>query len=281
MENQKQLPPKINYAPALSLTERQMVLACQNSSARIMFLTKKDIKLRLDEIITKAYEHAGQQSKNSPENNQTHNKFVESFSDELLAWFGILTMDEVEIAFYNGLRGEYGEYFGINNVTAHMFCSKYRDGAKRKDAKEKQRLHEEKMKKQDEISEEKKNKIFYVGALRKFTEYRKNGTVYDAGGATYDYLTRLGILNYNEEARQIFKDRAKHKLREQATNRGKDRTMSLFQIQDFIKSITDENFTVICEAKSMILCDFFKALVDLDMHLYQKLEEVLKTEDGI
>lgn len=259
----------------------QIVQASSDRQKRIVNLKKAEILIRVNKMVNDAYVYAGHTSKLDGSNDKIHAQLVSSFTQELISDFSYFTLDEVEIAIVKGLRGEYGEYQGINNLSLYKFLIKYKESMQRKEAIEKQRKYIDALTKPKELSNEEKEKILYVGALRKFSEFKKNKSVYDAGGVTYNYLTRLGIICYDEEKRQIFKERAKHKLKEQTMMKGKKQTMSGIQVQDFIKLITDDNFMVICEAKSMALNDFFKSLVEVRMELYEKLENILHTENGI
>jgi len=269
----KNLSVKIDYAPALSTEEQQMVMASFNRQARIIHLTKKDISLRLNEIITKAYFDTSSKSKLDSSADQTHAQFVISFTEELQKKFHQLTMDDVEIAFYKGLRGEYGDYFGINNVSGYFFCKNYQLSEQRRIALEKQKKHTESLKHENVISQAEKDVMFYVGALQKFNKFKEAGILIDAGASSYDYLYRLGIIVYNEESRQIFKDRAKKKLSDDINHKLKMRTITSIQSMDLFRNLySSDSTSMLMEAKRLALEDFFKALIDFEIELHEKLE---------
>jgi len=47
--------------------------------------------------------------------------------DDIMRDFSNLTVDDVRLAFYYGLRGEFGEYFGINPITFYNWLKSYKN----------------------------------------------------------------------------------------------------------------------------------------------------------
>lgn len=274
----KLIEQKKDYCPSLVIDEIQIISAAENKQNRIKNVNKKDLLLRLNEIISKAYIQAGVKSKSDASFDRNHVELVKDFAKELQDYFSSLTLDEVELAIFKGLRGEYGQYYGINQVELSKFAKAYKKGFERAVALEKQRKYKEKMSQPQELPEEEKQKIFYASALRKFSDYKKTKTFFDAGSVTYDYLARLKIIDYSEEERSAFKIQAKKNLEEDVKQKVSQNTLSSIQVMDYLKNITNKSVLVVSEAKRIALAQYFEKLISSNTQLHQKIDLALQNK---
>ena len=89
-----------------------------------------DIETKLTQLITLTHQACGQLM-NSIDVAAT----LPELCSDLVKYNGILTIEELQIAFKKGYRGEFGEYFGLNNKTYFAWVSAYRYGKDRANAK--------------------------------------------------------------------------------------------------------------------------------------------------
>ena len=104
-------------------------------SGKISEMKKSELVKELNNILTKTYFDAGQIMPGFNTQEQTKNLQVLSVAlyDELQQ-FKFLRIEELKIAFKNGVRGEYGEFFGINIKTFYQWLKGYQNDEKRKAA---------------------------------------------------------------------------------------------------------------------------------------------------
>lgn len=114
-------------------------------STKISDMKKSDLEKTFIEILMKTYFDAGQVVQGYDTKQQSiHLKLLSNGLYEELQAFNFLRIDELKLAFKNGVRGEYGEWFGINIKTFHQWIKGFQFDQKRKDAIEKRKAENEK-----------------------------------------------------------------------------------------------------------------------------------------
>lgn len=188
-----------------------------------------------------------------------------------------LTMEEVRYAVENGIRGEYGEYYGLNNVTLLNFLKAYSVSEQR--AKALKVCNQKQLPEKASITDREKTQRIIQGIIQKFDDYKTTGRLYDFGNPGYDFLAKAGIINYTQERRDEFKAMARKKLiAEETLNQtigNADARAEALKAIENIKNDTEDK-RVIAEAKRIALKDFFNNLILMGEHI----ENLLKTQNA-
>ena len=191
--------------------------------------------------------------------------------------FGSLTIGEVAISLDKGVKGDYGDYYGLNTMTFLKWTQSYKESSAREKA-----LEEGQRKllpiavslTQEELDMKMRNDAYIDYKI--FADFGKFHCV----PSTYDLLSKLGILSISEEEKKVFVERARSRLIEQnkaaqfKTNNEWDFKKLTSDISK-INSISESGeLLIIDEAKTMILEEYFLKVktenIDLKSLIFSK-----------
>lgn len=247
----------------LTILEREIALAL--IEPKIKDLTVPEVGLFMDGLIHKTYLNAGVDIK---KNKEVIDLTIDELIADLMKYNGTLSLSELKIAFTNGYKGEYGEYFGLNNKTYFQWVNAYCFGEKRLrvrktllEAKEKEGREPEKK------SEEEIEMIMQDACLKSFDDFRRGVTVFDGGNVKYKYLLKKGLLNLSDDDKKRLKGEAEEKLKQVAID-SKSKTET---IQKALSRVTEE--TVQSEARKLALLLFYQRLVQGEFELSDLLTD--------
>lgn len=194
--------------------------------------------------------------------------YLDEFISDLKKYNTNLSLKEIELAFKMGYKGEFGEWYGLNNKTyfawinAFTFCEK-RDRVKK--------LLKDRVLPEKQLSEKEKQEIIKQGCFDAFELFKTTGKCDDIGNVKYDYLFRNGVINFTVERRNIFKKEARENIvKEKKIELSKDNTRHVkLQIIDFIRDVEGNinSHAVIVEAKKIALNTFFREMIDIGTEL--------------
>lgn len=143
-------------------------------------------------------------------------------SDDIMRDFNGYTLEEIRLAFHYGVRGEFGEYMGLNPVTFSNWLKAYREELTPVVNKLVQPLlpqDEEVIPSQQEIDETSVQILTKV-----YTELVKTNTYdfYDIGNVIFKFLSRIGLLIIEEEDMKKLRERSVEHFKKMITDRNKD-----------------------------------------------------------
>lgn len=200
-------------------------------------------------------------------NNEQLKLTIDELCGDLKKDYGKLSFEEIEIAFKNGYKNEYGEYFGLNNKTYLGWVSAYSKEESRlrvikaiQTAKEKDRQEPAK-KTHAETAE-----IMKWAILTSFDQFKKGALIFDAGNVKYNYLVKIGLLNFTKERKVQILENVKLKLKQNAIET-KLQSETLSKVLDKILPETE-----ISEAKKESLKIYYKDLIDTGIEISDLLE---------
>lgn len=116
---------------------------------------------------------------------------TEALFNELSGKFGTLTLSEVRNAFKNGIRGEFGQYFGMCPKTYHQFIKAYFELPERGKAQIEYLNLIDQSQKPVEISESMKKMISVNGVKERFKTYKETGDLGWMPFSAYNILVDL------------------------------------------------------------------------------------------
>lgn len=121
---------------------------------------------------------------------------VNEVTDTIIQNYPSLRLQEISIAFSNGIRKKYGEYFGLCVVSFEQFITGYLNSPERAElVKETTKLVEVKT----EPTAEEKRFLRWSNMLNAWAAYKKDGSFNDHGNSVYTTLVNNGRLKYPRE----------------------------------------------------------------------------------
>lgn len=200
---------KITIAPTiLSIYEQNIVKASLGVKIKDL---PNDFHAELILLIAKVYADKGQIA----EPTQIKSLAL-SLCNELKAYFKGITLEEVKIALESGIRGEYGEYFGINIISFNQFIKGYISDSRTKSAKDKQEQYYTELKEKElELEKTDWTQQFVIHIYDKWKESKIVDCV---NGTCFNWLKANGFDNVGTD----FKNQALKQAEEQFYNKSKE-----------------------------------------------------------
>jgi|GEM_PF-1786675 len=248
---------KINHSTELSTISGAL------SSTTVRNSQESELRDVLTKAIAKAFQDSGQTA-NGPDANY----LVGVMPDEIKKYHSNMRIAEIPIAIERGIRGEFGDYFGLNVLTFTNFFKSYMESEERKNEVKKLNKEPEKsLPSQEEIIEGIKKTI--INAYNVFLE---TGAYEDYGNFVYNKMDSMGLVLLNRDRRNKIYEEAKQSLIKK-----KDPT-NVNSVSDFkLLSAEIENINnpdsisgkdmIIKEAKKIALIVVFSDLKELETNI--------------
>lgn len=250
-----------------TIEERECFLALQGKKIRDH--STIELEDELNKIIQTTFFNSGQ--KLSAEDAIP---MLDSMIPDLKNYFNGMTIEEIKVAFKRGLMKEFGDYFGLNPVTFLNWLKNYMTSANRSSVKTKLKTQEEKV-----LSDQEKEELNLKGVIRCWNDFKEKRIIYDFGNATYNYLERKGIINFNKQRKNEIKADVKKRLIESEAFRSEG-SKSMKERRDFkgiidrLKSETGEQKDIlIFECRREALKIYFSELLEMGEELETILNE--------
>lgn len=196
------------------------------------------------------------------------NSTIDELCEDLKKYNSAITFEEIQLAFKNGYKKQYGDFFGLNNATYFQWVNAYVWSENRlrikkllSDAKEKAKQPEAKI-----ISEQEANEIMKNACLKSFEYFKLGSVIFDSGNVKYNFLVKMELLNFSKERKNEILARITNKIKSEAVE-SKNRTESISQV---LGKISEES--LISESKKECLKVYFKDLLDTGIELSELME---------
>jgi hypothetical protein len=153
-----------------------------------------------------------------------------------------MTLNEVDYAMNNGVRGEYGEYYGINVVSINKWLRAYYNSEERREA-QRSKIFPELLLPQCTKPTEKEILAIKNDAYNKALSLAAAGKyVKDAGNLVYNYLVERGEISFTEAENLAFREKARIELEAEARVRARD-AKTPRPVRYYIEEITNDLVT--------------------------------------
>jgi len=186
------------------------------ASAKIMDLKKSESTKELIDLLSKTYYEAGQVVPGYDTREQGKNLQIlsDNLHIEVKQYFSFLKMDEIKLAFANGVRKEYGEFFGLNIATFHSWLKAYQFDTKRKEAL--QKLKEEQALPVAPLLSVTEAEYEWKQAMqRQFENYKATGVLkIEFPGYQFKEFEKRGLINLSATDKQFIWEQAKERISE-------------------------------------------------------------------
>lgn len=266
----------------LARIETKNIYQLALQSGKISEMKKSELVKELNNILTKTYFDAGQTIRGNNVQEQTRElQIISTALYEELQQFKFLRIEELRIAFKNGVRGEYGEFFGLNIKTFYQWLKGYQNDEKRKAAiiaakaesekeysspvdKKKVSIEWWEMIKREHAAFKNGGKLYLRGAFNQFKLFEQAGIIKLSNAEKNDWIEKAKLA--------VSKSRVDERLLK-ATNRMEYKR--IISIREAIGknelSSTQEN-----EIKSLAI-----QMVIEEYYLSKSVEEFEKIVDGV
>jgi hypothetical protein len=120
--------------------------------------------------------------------------------DDIMRDFSHLSVDDIRLAFYYGVRGEFGEYYGINPITFYNWIKSYRLELLPKVYLEVKPLLTTK-EKIEEFNQKKLDFDLASNLVRAYSDFCTNGNhnLFDMGNIHYNFLVRMKLISLTRD----------------------------------------------------------------------------------
>ena len=168
---------------------------------------------------------------------------------DLQTRFSMLTLHEVALAFDNGLRGDYGQFYGLSVLTFNNWLKAYRQSDDRFKAIKRMENNKNALPPPGaEYGEQRMREM----CLRYFEAYKQSGDPGIACVTVYQYLQKIGLIKQTVE----------YKLSVLNSLKGTIKKSNNLAVPDEIIENRQK-----CEAMRICLKRYFQELIDMNMEL--------------
>lgn len=250
-------------------TNNTNIVLSENEKIKQAFQSKKinecsemEIDIELSTAIDKAILFLGL---NTHEQDRYAIKFMAC--DDVRGKFPLMAIKEISTAIELGVRGNYGEVFGIAPKDIYNWLNSYSISNSRRENQEKlQKEQSERI----EPTDEDKAKIYWNNLVKAWHLYKEHGYYNDFGNSVYNTLLINEKINFTIEQKEDFKRIALINLKSiYNPTQHVGNVVKVNEARSILNEIesSSHNSRLIAEAKKIALNQFFKDLLDMDMNV--------------
>lgn len=193
---------------------------------------------------------------------------------DIFSDFSHLTVSEISTAFRKGIRGDYGDFYGISVRSFYVWLKAYHE--RLQEALE--ALTRINKPENDIVSDEKK-KIYHKEWLKShiadFERYKSGEEIdiYDYGHVLYNYCKKHGIGYLTEKEKDDLFDKGKDIILKNHSNEMAKSSVQLMEFRDVVSSIvsgeinTSVRNKIIAEAKRLAIIKIYDKLIQENIHI--------------
>ena len=266
-------------------TSKQVYLSHNNFPKVKDFKDKNEVSAQIDALVNFTFAYKG----HSPATEREYEFTTNALKEDIFLNFNTYTIEDIKLAFKLGVRGELGEYYGLNAKTFYDWLKSYKLKYITPVTNNVIALLPKKEvppppKEQVDAN----NKIIICNVLQDFVK-TKQYTFNDFGNVMYEFLLRLGIINFSKDEKNEFLKQSRVQLRIELSDRNEQLTKlgktfhkidlkKAFQEIEY-ESNKDYETQIIMLAKKNALKKFIETCADTEIDLENLINEKLE-EDG-
>lgn len=266
-------------------TSKQVYLSHNNFPKIKEFKDKNEVSAQIDALVNFTFAYKG----HSPASEREYEFTTNALKEDIFLNFNNYTIEDVKLAFKLGVRGELGEYYGLNAKTFYDWLKSYKSKYITPVTNNVIAL----LPKKEVPPPPKKdidanNKIIICNVLQDFIK-TKQYTFNDFGNVMYEFLFRLGIINLSKDEKNEILSESRVQLKLELTERNEqlnklgktyhkiDLKKAFNEIE--LESNKDYETQVIMLAKKNALKKFIQSCAETEVDLENLINEKLE-EDG-
>jgi hypothetical protein len=225
------------------------------------------------QIIGTAIVETGQQinGETPEEKNKNLSIYAQLCASDILNNHSHLTVNEIRIAVKNGIRGRYGEYYGINPVSISKFIAGFLQSEERakaikeiNDMKETKQLSDK-----CEPTDREKNQQIKKASNQSFAQFKETGKLFDIANNRFLFLRKIGLLVLTDEEKKHLNLKAEMNVMN--IEMGKASKTIYSEARKIIKSLKtqDKDFkaSLQIERRNLGLKHYFSNLIEFEEEL--------------
>jgi len=135
--------------------------------------------------------------------------------DDIMRDYSSFSLDDIKLAFYYGVRGEFGEYFGINPITFYSWLKSYKTQMLPSVYKEVSPLLLKSQQQRDFFDYKQFDMELVDNLCLALSDLINTGShnIFDFGNVYYSFLNRMELIDLNEKDIDYCKNKAKVKVK--------------------------------------------------------------------
>lgn len=247
-------------------------IAIYNPDTRMKNVPQDKKKIWATAMIIRMHDMAGQNI-----DNQNLELIVRELLRDLDTRYKLLAMEEVETIIGNGIRGDYGNYYGLSVASISKWFKAYMEsGAHGEYLSSKVTELKLMLPEKTGLTDQEVDKIMISGCIRCFTEYTSTGKFNDYGRENYYFLKKKGLIKLTDDQIKKYLAAArvqyKEQMERQTASLNRDDAKDAAKILATFKEVNDKNANIQSIGQYNAMADFFKSLVKKKVNI----EDLLK-----
>jgi len=256
-------------------TETQNPYLLALKSQRISDLKKADAVGTYIDALTKVYFELGQVIPGNGEREQVKQLQIlaSALHEEVQTYFRFMRVDEIRQALKNGVRMQYGKFYGINIATIHNWLKSYQTDENRTQALLKLKQENEKDP-EPLVSKEEAEYEWKLTIQQQFAKFKETGHfICEFPTFQYQQFEKRGLINLTKERKKELYEQAKSEILEglRIKRLNPKNKLELNSLSDSIKRITEgkhsetDEKTILNQARRMALKDLYQNIESLKL----------------
>jgi hypothetical protein len=227
------LPLAHENAIAMLPVNAQLVCRAKYGTLKTTELPIKDAKKQISAMITAVYLDTS-----AADGNQQANIYLtEKVYDEMVTKYKHLSIGELQVVLNEGIRKEYGEYFGINIATISTWLKAYERSEYRKASLGYYNLQLQQQSEKKEPTPEEREAILQKGCKDAYIEFKHDKTLTPVYRVIYDYLKTKHKIEWSDGERTEIKAAAAQNYNAEMLRKKRDKEINANAFDAAIKSI--------------------------------------------
>ncbi|MDR0385607.1 MAG: hypothetical protein LBH60_05980 [Prevotellaceae bacterium] len=231
------------------------------STPKVRDSTEIAVKTSLNFAVVKLFQLAGQ----AVDGNDLK-VIVKEVAADLHKRYRGMTMEEVEYALNAGVRGDYGEYYGINVVSINKWLKAYYSSDERREAIRSTLFPEKALLPEHRLTPDETELARHRAALAKWQQFKQSQRCGGRVDGIYRYLDGRGLIPFTVEEKHSMVATARKELQREA----KEEAGTVRSVELALGRITED--AVLNRARLIAVNAFFARLVNEGKELKEMLE---------
>lgn len=219
---------------------------------------------------------------------EEQNYLKQRITEDIMRDFSRYTLEQIKLAWYYGVRGEMGEFYGLNSATFYKWLKDFRYELMPPANKEVQKYLPKPEDNQPKMSEKDLDKSICQTLISEFNQLKDEGIYkyYDFGNIGYKLLKKFNLIELsNEQKNQLIKE-SEQQFRKNLISRNQELTLQgktpmkidLDRAFKQIEKGTNPTFKhqIKIGAMRIAVYNFMKSCVDNKLDLQKELNKKIK-----
>jgi hypothetical protein len=222
---------------------------------------------------------------------EEQNYLKQRITEDIMRDFTRYTLEEIKLAWYYGVRGEMGEFYGLNSATFYKWLKDFRYELMPPAYKQVEKFLPKPDSSLPKMSEQELDRSVADTLISEFHKLKEQGVYnfYDFGNVGYRFLEKIGLIDLSNEEKQELMKESQQQFRANLIKRNQELVM---QGKSQLKVDLERSFEQIEKgsnptfktqirigAMRIAVYNFMKSCVDNKLDLEKELNKKIKEYD--